>query len=52
VEVNLRGIAREFDPVGEALLVSPDGRALYVARGIDALSEQWDFIRKYALPAG
>jgi DNA-binding beta-propeller fold protein YncE len=51
IELSPEGVARQFAPVGEDLLVSADGQALYVSRGIDALSERWDAIRKYALPA-
>jgi DNA-binding beta-propeller fold protein YncE len=45
-------VVRGWAGGGDELLVSPDGDALYVARGMTLPhSERWSFIRKYALPA-
>lgn len=44
-------VVRGWAGGGDWLLVSPDGDALYVARGMNLPhDERWSFIRKYALP--
>jgi sugar lactone lactonase YvrE len=44
-------VVRAFAGGGDRLLVSPEGDALYVARGATPDMERWSTIRKYALPA-
>lgn len=45
-------VVRGWSGGGDWLMVSPDGDALYVARGMNLPHEaRWSFIRKYALPA-
>jgi hypothetical protein len=44
-------VVRGWKGGGDRLLVSPDGDALFVARGMSLpADERWSFIRKYALP--
>lgn len=52
VEIDPGGqVVRGWQGGGDRLLLSPDGDALYVARGVSLPQvERWSFIRKYALP--
>ena len=53
LEVDPSGAAmRGWEGGGDRMLVSPEGDAIYVARGIGLPKEErWSYIRKYALPA-
>ena len=52
-EVDATGaVTRGWSGGGDWLLVSPEGDAIYVARGMNLpRDERWTFIRKYALPS-
>jgi hypothetical protein len=50
VEIDSAGrVVGMWEGGGDFLAVDPDGRSIYITRGIQLDSTQWTFVRKYAL---